>query len=360
MDAVTWAFLPARRDFGACAADWDGLNRGAFRAHPLLDSRFVALLLEHFGGNREVLAVGSRGGRVGSMLVLTPSKPGIVATFLPSNAPIGVALLGSLQEVPGLLKALPRPAIALELLCQDPDYCCIPQSGRDGLAEVTNYGPTVAIGLQGQFEEYWCSRSGKLQANMARAFKRTARSGIHYAFHAIEDVGEIERAVDRYGELEFNGWKGAAGTAVHRSNVQGRFYRDLLRTFAASDQATVYELRFDDRLVASQMAIGNRFMQVTLKTTYDEALHRHSPGHLLDYLTLQHEFGRRKYATVEFYTNATSEVLRWGTSTRQIQHVTCYRAALWRSLASVVRKTRQAAGASRARPDFDRRGPARR
>ena len=118
------------------------------------------------------------------------------------------------------------------------------------------------------------------------------------------------------------------GTAVHRSNAQGQFYRETMRRFAEKGKAVVYELYFDDILVSSQMAIGNDAFLITLKTTYNENYGEYSPGKLLDYLMLQHEFALRRFARIEFCTNAGHELIRWGTSTRPIYDINVYRNGL--------------------------------
>jgi CelD/BcsL family acetyltransferase involved in cellulose biosynthesis len=131
--------------------------------------------------------------------------------------------------------------------------------------------------------------------------------------------------VEHYGDLEIRGWKRTAGTAVHRSNTQGRFYQEVLCQFAEQGNGIVYELYLDDCLVASQLAIGNGSILITLKTTFNEAFRKYSPGRVLDYLTLQQEFELGRFAKVEFCTNAGPDLIRWGHSTRSVSHLTVYR-----------------------------------
>jgi hypothetical protein len=64
---------------------------------------------------------------------------------------------------------------------------------------------------------------------------------------------------------------------------------------------------------------------ITLKTTYNESFGEYSPGKLLDYLMLEHEFQLKRYSRIEFCTNAGPELIRWGTSTRPVSDITVYR-----------------------------------
>jgi hypothetical protein len=339
MHSMTWTVVPARRHFADFKREWDALNRTHFQRHPLLDSRFVEPLLEHFAGEREILAV--HGDPPSNMLVLATATPGLATTFLPSQAPIGLALLSSLDDVTSLFGRLPGLALALELYCQDPDYSRFPEATVDSPHELTNYGTTVSIELESGFDAYWSCRPPKFRKNIERAMRRTRRPGGSCRFVTVDSPAEIAQAVDRFGDLEVKGWKGAAGTAVHRDNAQGCFYSQVLRRFAADGRATVYELYSGDALIASQLAIGNEQMLVTLKTTHDESFRGYSPGHSLDYLMLQHEFARKQYQRVEFYTNASSELQKWGTATRDIQHITFYRSVHWRFIARAARAVKR-------------------
>jgi Acetyltransferase (GNAT) domain len=338
---MTWVILPARKHFRDYSSKWDELNCRTFQNHPLLDSRFLGPLIEHFATDRELIAVNASGEGAHSMLLLTPAKLGIAKSFLPSQTEISPVLLASIDEVPALLDALPGPMTALELFCQDPEYSAFPIPQCYLKYELTPHVMTVSIELAGDFDEYWLSRSRKLRQNLSRALRRVASAGKQCRLKIIEAPGDIERAVERYGDLEIRGWKGASGTAIHSGNVQGWFYRDLLRRFSEIDRAVVYELYSDDELVSSQLAIGNEFMLITLKTTFNELFRSFSPGHLLDYLMLKHEFGRKRFRQVEFYTNAGPELLRWGTRNRQIQHITIYRNGCIQLLARTCRKLKR-------------------
>jgi len=348
---MTWTILPARESFKDYSWKWDELNRRAFQNHPLLDSRFLGPLIQYFAGDRDLIAVSATEDKVRSMLLLTPAKLGITTAFLPSQAPLGPILMGSINEVPALLDALAGPKTALELYCQDPDYSTILNPPCHPLYELTTHAITLSIKLEGDFGEYWSSRSKGLRQSISTALGRVVSSGKQCRLEIVEAPRDVERAVERYGDLEIRGWKGASGTAVHSSNVQGLFYRDVLRRFSEIERAIVYELYFDDELVSSQLAIANDFMLITLKTTFSEIFRNCSPGNLLDYLMLKHEFGRRRFRTIEYYTNAGPELLRWGTRSRRIQHITIYRSRYIQSLARIFRKLKQAGQATSNKPE---------
>lgn len=126
--------------------------------------------------------------------------------------------------------------------------------------------------------------------------------------------------------------------------MQGSFYKDVLLGFGERKQAMVVELYLDEHLASSQICISNDFMLITLKTTHDEALRKYSPGRLLDYFQLEHEFSRQNRSVVEYYTNAPAESLSWGTSSRVINHITLYRSAWLQHVTRLYRLLKAAVG----------------
>ena len=206
------------------------------------------------------------------------------------------------------------------------------------ICEVDHHAYTVCIDLDSDFAGYWRARPVKLQKNIDRSMRAMAKASFNWRFATVVSPEAVELAVQRYGDLEIQGWKRAAGTAVHRTNSQGRFYQEVLRRFAERGRGLVYELYFDDCLVSSQLAIGNDSMLITLKTTYNEAFREYSPGKVLDYLILQQEFELGRFSKIEFCTNAGPELMRWGNRTRPISHLTVYRNRFSQRLAQFYRK----------------------
>ena len=319
---MTWTIHNARAAFRDQAPAFDALNTELCNRHPLLDSRFVGALVEHFAGDDAVLAVAGAATAPAGMALLRKRSAGVWQTFLPSQAQIAPVLLRPDAPVLSLPGALPGPCIAIEWLCQDPDYSNLVPEPALPAAEVTPHATTMNISLAGGFEAYWGDRGRKLRSNVGRYGRRAESDGVAVRCDVIDAPEDLVGALERYGELESAGWKGQQGTAISATNDQGRFYADVLATFSAAGQARCYELWFDDRLVASRLAIHTEDMLVMLKTTYDETASRYAPGRLLLHAVLEREFAARRSGSIEFYTDATADQLSWATDTRAICHVT--------------------------------------
>lgn len=336
-----WSLYPAKSRFDDVAPAWDRLNHRLFDAHPLFDSRFVSPLVRHFATERDILALHEHETGCDSMLLLTPRRLGVWETFLPSQTQVSPILPDERVDWCGLLRCLPGANVALELLCQDPLYSTISTELTPPSRALTPHAVTVNIKLSGDFDRYWQSRSKNLRNSLKRRFRRVSEDGLEVRLDVVTHPAQLHEAFTRYGDLESQGWKGKAGTAIHRENRQGQFYWEMLRGFAQHNQAAIYELYLDDRLASSMLTIANASMLITLKTTYDESLAGYAPGRLLDYLLLEREFAEKRYSVVEYYTNAAPDLQSWGTGTRTINHITVYRARVFKQLAHAYQQVKQ-------------------
>ncbi|MHC4550154.1 MAG: GNAT family N-acetyltransferase [Planctomycetota bacterium] len=323
---MSWTLVPAREAFPEHAAAWDELNRRLHDGHPLCDSRFVGPLVHHFADDDVVLALDNdeAAGGLRNAALLERRRPGTWATFLPSQAQIAPLLLDAAGPE-RLLRALPGAPLRLELLCQDPAYSAFPEGPVAPGCVDQPHATTMSVDLRGSFEAYWQARSRKLRKNIRRHERFVEHDGIAERLEESAAPKAVAGALQRYGDLEYEGWKRRAGTAIHHDNVQGRFYADVLTGFAGTGQTRLYEFHLGGRLAAARLTIGNPRMLVLLKTTYDEELAHYAPGRCMLHRVLRREFERKRHATVEFYTNATPELLAWASGTRTIRHVTLYR-----------------------------------
>lgn len=345
-----WELHPVKQGLGQHKADWDGLNAALCGSNPYFDGDFIDNLLKHFADGNEQLCVHRHGGKIDGMLIVRPQAWGRWALFLPPQAQIGALLVKDARMLADLPEALPGIVWSLDYLCQDPLYDrfkCL--QGELPLLSV-NHVRTMGIGVDGCFEDYWQARPRKLRHNMARYFKRLRATGLPLRLVHLDSVADMPSAVERYGALESDGWKGRQGTAIHVDNAQGRFYRDLMTDFARRGKASVYELYLGDALAAMRLCIVSGGMMLMLKTAYDERYAKYAPGRLLLHALLAREFEQHRFSAIEFYTNANKDQIAWATDTRMIQHVQAFsgnavKAAylLVRRAKGVFAKTRESA-----------------
>lgn len=337
-EGFPWRVRPLQRQLGADACAWDDLNARHFGRHPLLSSAFVDGLLRRFGDGQEHLCVLGPPERPQAMCILVRKSPWHWASFLPSQAQVGPSLLLAAGQVSGLIQALPGLVLAVDLLNLDPLISDFPVSAPH-LAR-WHQVLTMAVSLEGSFEDYESQMSGGLRQNLRRYERRAVTEFGSVAHHMLTLPDDVEAGVHRYAALEAAGWKGQAGTALAPGNEQHHFYADYLVDIARRGEAEVHELWFGGRLVASRLAARGEAAVVMLKTTYDESHSRLAPGRILLKKYLEHAFAAKPARTVEFYTNATRDQLSWATSSRPIRHVRLYRNDLSELALSGIRSFR--------------------
>lgn len=347
---MTWKIYPAKALIERYSHDWDQLHLDAYDSHPLYDMRFIGPALNCFSedDDRVRLAVEIESDRPKAMALVEHRGLGRWQLFLPSQIPLGPLMLrpdASAEDCAAylndLLATLPGYAWTISLLKQDPAYCISLNATGGTQGEWLCYGTTVSIALTGTFSEYWQSRSKNLRAKMRKLLGKLEQEGGF--FTEVRECTDMARAIAEHGRLESAGWKGRRGTAIEKDNVQGVFYREVLEEFAVSGEGRVFQLRLNGRVIASQLAIQQNGVLVLLKTAHDESYATYSPGRTLDYLMLQHLFEEGELRMVEYYTNASTEDMRWSTSQRDIYHFNYFRSPLLRSAAKAARRVRHVA-----------------
>ena len=348
---MNWRMHGLDNGLGDWTESWDALNQVLYNAHPLYDSRFVSALLRHFGTGGERLLVHSSGADIDGMMILSRARRGVYRTFLPAQAQVCPVLVNSTALLDDVFHSLQPVTLAVDLMCQDPLYSPFGDQARLVNAERCHHALTMNIALDGDFDGYWSSRSKNLRSNIRRYRHRLQKESLQENMVLLDEPRDLHDAVARYGVLESNGWKGRAGTAVAIDNLQGAFYSEVLKAFAASARGHVYEYYLNDALVASRLAISNTDMLVILKTTYDETYAKFAPGRLLLYRVIEQGFVRGNSKSVELYTNANQDQLSWATGSRNIDHFTLYRNGAVRSLHRLVH------GVKRMFPRLERKQP---
>jgi CelD/BcsL family acetyltransferase involved in cellulose biosynthesis len=336
---IRWKVRPAR-ELAMVADQWQALNH-AGSGSPALESAFVLPLLEHFGDGTELLATASAGGGPLAMTIVRRTAPGCWQTFQPSQMPVGPWLqqpgVPVAELFNGLFPALPGFPLLVGITQLDPDILARPAS-TPALATL-DYIQTARIGVTGSFEAYWEARGKNLRQNMRKQRARLEKEGVKPHLDVLTAPEEIDRAVMAYAQLESAGWKAAGDTALAPENVQGRFYRSMLKGFAAEGKARVYQYRFNDRIVAVDLCIVGGGALIILKTTYDEAYKQLSPAFLMREEAFRQLFTTKEVDRIEFYGRVMEWHTRWTDKVRTMYHVNQYR---WPAIYATRRMVRLA------------------
>jgi CelD/BcsL family acetyltransferase involved in cellulose biosynthesis len=334
---------------------WHQLHAAAWPT-PVLAFDFVTALVHAFARGDERIMTGYLDDQVIAMGVLQRDASGRWLTFQPSQAPMGAWLHDpafSLEPVlQSLLRALPGVALIIGLTQQDPLRCARPQN-TPRIATL-DYVSTGAVLVNRPFDVYWEERDKELRRKLKRRLARLGEQGLVPRLETIRDAARVAEQVHAFGEMESAGWKAGLGTAIHASNAQGAFYRDLLTRFCRRGSGRIYRYVADSRVLGMTLCIEHEGTLASLKTTYDERLRACAPGVLMKWEMFRELFAEGGVRRIEFYGSIKEWQLKWIDGTRTLYHVNAYRSPLLRSahaLAGRWRRRRAASASKAVEPD---------
>jgi len=278
------------------------------------------------------------------MALLCRNKPGFWEVFTPSQAPLGLILLGQndpgAEVVRGLINSLPGYAVQLALLSQDPEYSAWLPAGDDVRIEVLEIMQTGRVRIEGTFEEYWRARSSNLRHNLSRQRRRLKEQGRCLELVTHKNSQAVAACVNEFGRLESSGWKGEHGTAVGENNVQGHFYRELFEQFCSHGETLIFQLLVDGKVAATDLCLFRDGMLVVLKTTYDESLSQLSAALLMREEIVRQVYAEGRCRVIEFYGRAHEWHTKWTSDFRPIYHINCHRNTIVSRIKTLVRRVR--------------------
>lgn len=319
--------------------DWNRLNREYNASHPMMDSRFVAKLVQFFPAKIDVL-VATHENETVALVLVESGKHLITTLYRPSQIQLALAVVPgrSSSLFDQILSCMPWTVMRLDLYSLDPLYHASLMSEME--ADLESGAVNMVIEIGDDFSDYWSKRPKNLRKNISRYTNRINRDFGGFHLDVITGKDAIGAAVERYASIESRGWKGKAGTALHPGNVQGDFYRDVMQDFASVGEAFIFELYLAEQLVASRLCIASKEQLIILKTTYDEEFSNYATGRILLYETIRYVFETRISSRIDFYTNATREQLEWATGSRVMYNLSMYRPSA-KSLTRLVKRVKR-------------------
>jgi CelD/BcsL family acetyltransferase involved in cellulose biosynthesis len=350
---VRWETLPIGQ-MDQVEPCWRALHRAAWPT-PVLAYEFVAALVKAFARGDEVVALARTGECPVAIGVLQRNTRFGWSTFQPSQAPLGAWLhdpafdLGELTR--SLMRALPGAVLILGVTQQDP--LRFPRPADSPRLCTLDYLRTGAVLVNRSFEVYWAQRDKELRRKLKRRLARLHEEGLVPRLELVRDADDVAAQVDAFGEMESAGWKGDLGTAIHASNAQGAFYRDMLTRFCQLGCGRVYRYVSGERILGMTLCIEHEGTLASLKTTYDESLRAYAPGVLMKWEMFRDIFAEDGIGRVEFYGRIREWQLKWIDEARLLFHVNAYRSPLLRVAHAAAARLRPGGRDATADPAID-------
>lgn len=171
---------------------------------------------------------------------------------------------------------------------------------RRGLSHAWLSGYTrPAVESDLSYEAYVARYSPKRRRNLRRAEQLLAAQG-DVTFHTVRGPGpEAARAYADFLAIEAAGWKGAAGTALAKSEGTRGFGEHLFGPQRVADGVEFDVLAVAGRAVAVNVNLVRDGIVYAAKSAYDESLSQASPGTLLDLHLLRRTLDEKAYARLD-------------------------------------------------------------
>ena len=123
--------------------------------------------------------------------------------------------------------------------------------------------------------------------DIERNIRRLRRLGA-LRFERTREPALVTQRLEQFLELENAGWKGEVGTALLAKREDAAFARSAFAPRAAGlNLVSTDTSLLDEQPIAISLNLQARHTAFTVKTAYDEAYRRYSPGLVLEYFVIK-------------------------------------------------------------------------
>jgi hypothetical protein len=180
--------------------------------------------------------------------------------------------------------------------------------------------------LPSRWEDLIGGVSGSLRAQVGRRRRMLEREGVvTFRVGGLDGApAALEADLEIFLALEASGWKGRSGTAITSKASTDRLYREFARSAAARGWLRLYFLELDGEAIAADYGCVFAGTGVFMKTGFNEAHSRLSPGLALraEVLRSSIEEGLTGY---DFLGDPDTYKTRWTAETRPRLRIWAYR-----------------------------------
>jgi len=321
--------LTTREALDAAAAEWDRLP--AAQADPLLSHRWMMAATSLHASDRLHVVCGHRDSRTVAIAPLVATRRNGIHRL----EFIGSAVLyepcdllaegdGERDRLCESLVALKLPLLLQRVAANSGTEAALRRAarGRGRLVKATS-APSHRVDIQGDWDAFLAGRSSQLRSGLRRKRKILEQAG-PATFDALRpNPDELPSVLEEAFDVEADGWKGAAGTALKLNDRLREFVCDLAHRFAETGDLRVCFLRTGGRAVAMSILLEFDRRLWEIKIGYRESAARASPGRLLLWEILHDAFSRG-LTSYEFLGAGDGQQPDWATSSRSLVTLVYY------------------------------------
>jgi len=164
---------------------------------------------------------------------------------------------------------------------------------------------SLVVHIRSTWDDYLETRSKHLQKEWRRKRRRLEEAG-RVEIVTVTSAEDLDRVLPHVRQIEQQSWKEERGSSLSSDPAGGRFYAELARKVTERGWLRLYILYLSGQPVAHILGVAYAGELLALKTSYDAAFHRLSPGSILMLVLLEDAF-RGGCSVVDFLGSPT----RW-------------------------------------------------
>ncbi len=321
--------LTTQHALEAIAVEWDRLP--AAQADPLLTHRWMSAATELHAGDQLHAVCNLRESRLVAVAPLAATRRSgiqwlefIGSAVLYEPCDLLAESDTDRQQLCDWLVGLKKPLLLQRVPVNSGTGAALQRAalGRGRLLKASS-APSHRVDIQGDWDAYLAGRSSQLRSGLRRKRAMLEQSG-PVTFDTLRPTpDELPAVLDEAFDVEADGWKGAAGTALKQNDHLRQFVSELARRFAATGDLRIYFLRSGGRAVAMSILLEFDRRLWEIKIGYRESAARASPGRLLLWEILRDAFSRGLKG-YEFLGAGDGQQPDWATSSHSLATLIYY------------------------------------
>ncbi len=320
--------LGTEAELGALAAQWDELALAA--GSPFLTHAWLNAWSDAFGAGEPLwLTLLADDGtlRAGALLYRNGRRLTAAANVHSGDWGAVARDEPAREELWRALAALGANRVQLYgLMQQQPDTGALREALRTaGYSVAEAPGPFCPwLALPPTYDELLGAVSASLRSQIKRRRRGLEKQLGAVSFRTVAGGETFDADLDTFLRLEASGWKGASGTAILSTPATERLYRGFAHAAAARGWMRLYVLEAGGEAIAADYGCAFAGCGVFVKTGFDEAHARLSPGLVLraEVLRSSIEEGLHGY---DFLGEADTYKTRWTPDVRPRTRLYAYR-----------------------------------
>ncbi|MEJ2392961.1 MAG: GNAT family N-acetyltransferase [Gammaproteobacteria bacterium] len=188
-------------------------------------------------------------------------------------------------------------------------------------SEIQMESPYLAI--EGTWDDYLKARDKKVRKNWDYFERKLDKQGSAEVVSCTNGP-DIDQSIQQALAIEQSSWKGDHGTAIANSQAESNFYLDLGITMSRCNKFGLHFLTLDENKIAFDYCLTHKDHFNVLKTGYDPAYSKSSPGRVLHKKILRQLYEDDTYKIYDLLGARDNWKTEWTGDVQTLLHIHIY------------------------------------